>query len=139
MSLIKQNGIGHSIIQSPIPKSVITPTLFGIGVEMDHVFGSRWLINELSWLGFSISYNEINRYKQSVIQSESLDSLLAECLPGTFTQWVADDVDHNVALLDGSGSLHRMGIIAVSTYKDNVPLIAKPQVINRQQGVKLSE
>ena len=32
-------SFGHSIIQYARPKSVITPTLFGIGVEMDHVFG----------------------------------------------------------------------------------------------------
>ncbi len=54
-SELKQNSIGHSIIQSARPRSVITPTLFGIGIEMDHVFGSRWLVNELSRLGFSIS------------------------------------------------------------------------------------
>ena len=36
-------------------------------------------------------------------------------------------------------SLHGIGIIAFSTPKDNVPLIAKPQVINRQQGVKVNE
>ena len=138
-SELKQNSIGHSIIQSARPRSVITPTLFGIGVEMDHVFGSRWLVNELSQLGFSISYDEVNRYKQSVIQSESLDSLLTEYFPGTFTQWVADNVDHNVATLDGNGSLHGMGIIAVSTPKDNVPLITKSRVINRQQRIKVNE
>ena len=37
-SELKENSIGHSIIQSAQPRSVITPTLFGIGVEMDHVF-----------------------------------------------------------------------------------------------------
>ncbi len=78
---------------------------------MDHVFGSRWLIDEMSRLGFSITY-EVNMYKPSVIQSESLDNLLA---PGTYTQWVADNVDHNVATLDGKGTFHGMGIIAVST------------------------
>ena len=31
---------------------------------MDHVFGSRWLIDELRQLGFSISYDEFGRYKQ---------------------------------------------------------------------------
>ena len=71
-----------------------------IGVEMDHVFGSRWLIDEMSRLGFSISYDEVNWYKQSVIQSESFDNLLTEYFPGTFTQWVADNVDHNVASLE---------------------------------------
>ena len=100
-------------------KNVITPTLFGLGVETDHVFGSRWLIDEKSRLGFSISYDEVNRYKQPVIQSESFDNLLTEYFPGTFTQWVADNVDHNVASLDGQGSLHGMGIIAVSTPEGN--------------------
>ncbi|XP_065911780.1 uncharacterized protein [Dysidea avara] len=138
-SELKQNSIGHSIVQSARPRSVITPTLFGIGVEMDHVFGSRWLVNELSRLGFSITYDEVNRYKQSVIQSESLDNLLAEYLPGAFTQWVADNVDRNVASLDGNGSLYGMGIIAVSTPKDNVPLITKSRVISRQQRVKVNE
>ena len=137
-SELKENS-GHSIIQSARPRSVITPTLFGIGVEMDHVFGSRWLVNELSRLGFSISYDEVNRYKQSVIQSESLDSLLAEYFPGTFTQWVADNVDHNVASLDGNSSLHGMGIIAISTPKDNVPLCAKSRKISRQQRIKVDE
>jgi len=138
-SELKQNSIGHSIVQSARPRSVITPTLFGIGVEMDHVFGSRWLVDELSRLGFSISYDEVNRYKQSVIQSESLNNLLEEYLPGAFTQWVADNVDHNVASLDGTGSLHGMGIVAVSTPKDNVPLIAKSRVINRHPRVKVNE
>ena len=138
-SELKQNSIGHAIVQAARPRSVITPTLFGIGVEMDHVFGSRWLVDEMSRLGFSISYDEVNRYRQSVIQSESLDNLLTEYVPGTFTQWVADNVDHNVATLDGSGSLHGMGIIAISTPKDNVPLITKPRVIRRQQRIKVSE
>ena len=87
-------------MQSSRPKSVIAPTMFGLGIEMDHVFGSKWLINELSHLGFSISYDEVERYKQSVIQSETIENLLSEYIPGTFTQWVADNVDHNVVSLD---------------------------------------
>ncbi len=137
-SELKQNSIGHSIVQSSRRK-VITPTLFGLGVEMDHVFGSRWLIDEMSRLGFSITYDEVNRYKQSVIQSESLDSLLSEYFPGTFTQWVADNVDHNVATLDGKGTFHGMGIIAVSTPKDGTPLIAKSHVVSRQKRIKVNE
>ena len=137
---IKQNSIGHAILQAARPRSVITPTLFGIGVEMDHVFGSRWLVDQLSRFGFSISYDEVNRYKQSVIESENLSNLLTEYLPGTFTQWVADNVDHNVATLDGSGSLHGMGIIAISTPKDNAPLTANPRAVRRlQQRMKVND
>jgi len=65
--------------------------------------------------------------------------LLAEYLSGAFTQWVADNVDHNVASLDGTGSLHGMGIIAVSTPKDIVPLYATSRVISRKPRVKVTE
>ena len=84
-SELKQNSIGQCIAQAARPRSVITPMMFGLGVEFDHVFGSKWLISELSRLGFSISYDEVNRYKQFAIQSESLDNLLTEYPQGTFT------------------------------------------------------
>ena len=46
----------QSIIQATIPRTSIPPILFGIGIEADHMFGSRpWLIDELFRLGFSIS------------------------------------------------------------------------------------
>jgi len=61
-----------------------------------------WGWDELSpRLGFSFQYDEVNRYKQSVISSESLDSILTKYLPGTFTQCVADKIDQNVVTLDG--------------------------------------
>jgi len=69
ISEAKQNSIGHAIVQASRPRSVIAPIMFGVGIEMDHVFGSkRLLINELSQLGFSFSYDEVVKYKQSVIQ-----------------------------------------------------------------------
>ena len=43
------------------------------------------------------------------------DNLLAEFLPGAFTQWIADNVDHNLATLDRQGTFQGMGIIAIST------------------------
>ena len=55
-SVIKQVSTGQCLLKAARPRSVIPPLLFGLGVEMDHVFGSKWLINELSRLGFSISY-----------------------------------------------------------------------------------
>ena len=109
------------------------PILFGLGVEIDHTFGSKWLITQLSRLGFSISYDEVTRYKHSVIQSENGDNLLAEYLPGAFTQWVADNVDHNLATLDGQESFHGMGIIAVSTPQDHQLFHSSSRVIRRQK------
>ena len=54
ISDVKQNSIGQAI-QASRPRSVIAPVMFRVGAEMDYVFGSKWLTNELSNLGFSIS------------------------------------------------------------------------------------
>ena len=76
---------------------------------MDHVFGLKILINKLSCLGFSIRYDKVVRYKQSVIQSETLENLLSQYIPDTFTQWVAENVDHYVVSVDGQGMFHGKG------------------------------
>ena len=65
--------------------------------------------------------------------------MLTEYPQGTFTQWVADNVDHNVATLSGEGTFHGMGIIAISTSKDKIHLVKTSYSISRQQRLKVSE
>ena len=89
--------------------------MFAVGVQMDHVFGSKWLVTQLSRLGFSIGPDEVTRYKQTVLATEETTEVLKTYLPGAFTMWIADNVDHNPATIDGKGSLHDMGIISAST------------------------
>ena len=45
----------HAIIQAPRRRLVITPVLFGVGVDVDHICGSKYIVDELAMLGFSIS------------------------------------------------------------------------------------
>ena len=47
--------------------------------------------------------------------SEQTEPFTVECFPAMFTQWVGDNVDHNVASLDGNGSLHGMELIAIAS------------------------
>lgn len=138
-SELRQSSIGQCILQSARPRSVIAPIPFGLGVELDHVFGSKWLITELYKLGFASSYDEVTTYKQCIIQTESPESVLAEYFPGTFTQWVADNVDHNVGTLDGQNTFHGMGIIAVSTPEGSVPLVSPSRVIQRKKRSKVND
>ena len=81
--------------------------MFGLGVECDHIFGSKWLINELFQFGISLSY------------STDLNHL--QIFPQVVTQFVADNVDHIIATIDGKGTFHGMGIIVISTpfYSNN--------------------
>ena len=80
---------------------------------MVNMFGSSWLIDELSKLGFSVSYQEVRRFKQSVAENDDSLNSMVSARP-EFAQWVADNVDHNTATLDGKNTLHGMGIIAAS-------------------------
>jgi len=63
--------------------------------------------------------------------------LLTEYYPGTFTQWVAGNVD--LATLDRQGSLHGMEIMAVSNSKDYGTQLTKSRVISRQERMKTDE
>ena len=116
---IKQLAIANSIIQAVRPKSVISPILFGVGVQMDHTYGSKWLLDQLARLGFCISSEEVYRFKQSIMHMEQAQGSSTGHYPSRFTQWTGDNVDQNVATLDGLGSFHGMGLIAVSTVLDS--------------------
>ena len=111
---LHQATVGQCIVNVTSLCSALDPIPFGLGVEMDHSFGSKWLINKLNALGFSVSYDNVVRYKQSVTENEDIKNMLQECILGKFTQWMADNVDHNPATLDGKGSLHAMGICSAT-------------------------
>ena len=73
---LKQASIGQAIIYATRPRSCIPPILFGLGVEADHIVGSKWLVNELSRLGFRVSADEVTRCKQSVMENEDVGELI---------------------------------------------------------------
>ncbi|KAG1687917.1 hypothetical protein GQR58_008201 [Nymphon striatum] len=129
-SVLKQQSIGQSIVFAARPRSVIPPIMFGLGVELDHVFGFKWLIEELSHLGFSVSYQEVTRFKQSAMATEDASQISTKFPPGTFTQYVADNVDHNLCTLDGKDTFHGMGIIQSFTNKSG--LQRQSQTIKRE-------
>lgn len=113
-----------------------TPILFGLSVDVDHVFGSRWLIDQLNRLGFCVNMDEVTRYKQSVMENDSCDTEFSK-LAGSFTQWLADNTDHNVRTLDRKGILHGMCITFSTTNKfgPSYPTILSPIKRNKLKKV----
>ena len=63
----KRSSIWQCIIKASRPRTALPPQLICLGIECDHVFGSKWLGNELFKLGFSISYSEVNRFNKLLI------------------------------------------------------------------------
>lgn len=48
----KHVAVGHTIVQAARPCTAISPVLYGMGVSVDHVLGSKWMIQMLPRLGF---------------------------------------------------------------------------------------
>ena len=56
---LKLASFGQAIINAIRPRSCIPPILYGLGAEADHVVGSKWLLNKLNRLGFSVSNDDV--------------------------------------------------------------------------------
>ena len=136
---LKQASIGQAIVNATRPRSSIPPILFGLGIEMDHVFGSKWLLNELFQLGFCISPTEVTKYKQAVVKWESIDDVIKTYFPGSFTQWSADNIDHNIRSLDGKNTLHAMGIVASTTDNEGNNRYVEMEPVQRQKLKKVGD
>ena len=60
---VKPKRIVQALTQAVQTRSIIAPILFVIGVAINDTFGSKWLIDHLYQLGFSISYYEVSLFK----------------------------------------------------------------------------
>ena len=119
-SKLKIESIGQCIVKAALPRSVLPPIMFALAVELDLVFGSKWLIDQTNKLGFSESYHEVTRFKQGVVLSEDVDELIDAHTSqdeDEFVTFVADNVDDDTITLDGKGTFHGMGVLAIITNK----------------------
>ena len=64
---LKLVSLSHCIVQAARPRTIILPIQFGGGVSLDHVFGSKWLLNFVTRLVLCITSDESNRCKQSMV------------------------------------------------------------------------
>eukprot|EP00745_Piridium_sociabile_P030468 TRINITY_DN50548_c0_g2_i2.p1 TRINITY_DN50548_c0_g2~~TRINITY_DN50548_c0_g2_i2.p1 ORF type:complete len:334 (+),score=67.94 TRINITY_DN50548_c0_g2_i2:176-1177(+) len=111
---VKLSSIGQAIIQCTRPNTVIAPLQIGLAVQMHRTFGSRFLVDTLHRLGFCSSYSEVRKFQRNAASTDGLN-LLPPVTDNNTIQFVADNVDHNSATLDGRGTFHGMGIIATVT------------------------
>ena len=112
-SKLKQISFGQCIAKASRPRSMIVPIPFGIGIDVDKSFGTRWFVDHLAKFGFSISSDEVKLFKQSAAGANDIPGDQAT----HFTQWVADNVDHNIRTLTGKGTFHGMGMVSTSSSK----------------------
>ena len=82
----------------------IPPLLFALAIEVNHLYGSKWLNDELYRLEFAVFYSEVKRFKEACVINQSIDEEIQRLSSGTsFTQFIPDNVDHNIVIVDGKG------------------------------------
>ena len=79
---LHQVSLGQALAHSVRPRSTIRAILFGLLVELDHVFGSKWVLNEFDQLGLSMRYSEVIWFKYSVLVNDDLKKFLKEVATG---------------------------------------------------------
>ena len=119
---LKISAIGQALVQSTRPNTVIAPLQIGPAVQMHRTFGSSFLIDILSHLGFCISYIEVRKFELSAAVFHGID------LPEMTHKHTVQYADHNAVIIDGQNTFHGMGMIAVVT-----PGISKPKKIPRKK------
>ena len=110
---LKVASIGQAIMQAVRPRVLLAPLHLGLGIQMHHHFGSKFLIDSLHTHGFCSSYATVLQYERNAAVAQGTD--LPSHISDQFIQYVADNVDHNTRTLDGKGTFHGMGIIATIT------------------------
>ena len=54
---------GQNFIKACRPRSGVLPYQIGLAVQLDHRYGSKWMLDKLHRLGYTESYSETQNYK----------------------------------------------------------------------------
>ena len=71
---------GQNFVKSLRPRSGVMPYHMGLAIQLDHRFGSKWLIERFHELGYCESYKELNQYKWSFLCTKSKTVLPEVCV-----------------------------------------------------------
>ncbi len=69
----RKTSLVHCIVQAVRPRNVIAPLLLALGITVDNFSVSKFLLNLLHTMGMSVSYDEVCRFKQSVMKCDSTE------------------------------------------------------------------
>ena len=95
-------------------KHNISPLLLSVGIFLHQTTRSRTILDVLSSLGLSASYEQVMSFVKSAAVHEGnkfLDDVLKAEGKLPFCQWVADNFDLNEDTIFGENTTHVMGII----------------------------
>lgn len=70
---LKVASIGQAIMKAVGPRVLLAPLHLGLGIQMHHHFGSKFLIDSLHAHGFCSSYATVLQYERNAAVAQGTD------------------------------------------------------------------
>ncbi|VDI45290.1 Hypothetical predicted protein [Mytilus galloprovincialis] len=113
-SSVKVASVGQAIIQASRPRTLIAPLQIALSGTNAPSLWIKIFIGHFEHSWFRFFYTEVQRFELNAAAAAH-DRTNTQFGNGTFVQYIADNVDHNLRTLDGHGTFHGMGMIAAVT------------------------
>ena len=66
---------GQNFITACRPRSGVLPYQMGLAIQLNHRFGSKWIINKLHRLGYTVFYSETQNYIYCFLNDRNGDAI----------------------------------------------------------------
>ena len=98
---------GQNFIKACRPRSGVLPHQMGLAIQIDHRFGSKWMLNMFHRLGYSESFTETQNYTYCFLNSRSRDDVpdtsgIRDTIVEETDKQINDDIALDAALEDQS-------------------------------------
>ena len=93
---------GQNFIKAYRPRSGILPYQMGLAIQLEHRFGSKWMLNKLHRLGYTESYAETQNYKYCFLNDRNgvgISNVLGTIIEEPDDQ-IDDEIDVDIELED---------------------------------------
>ena len=121
---------GHNFIKACRPRSRVLPHQMGLAMQLDHRFGSKWMLNKFHRLGYTESYTERQNYKYCFLNSRSRDDApdTSDTLD-TIVKETDEQINYDVAV---DAALEDQPLIAANVRACESELSSNDQVVSMQ-------
>ncbi|KAI4804826.1 hypothetical protein KUCAC02_026439, partial [Chaenocephalus aceratus] len=111
---------GQNFIKACRPRSGVLPYQMGLAIQLDHRFGSKWMLNKLHQLGYTESYSETQNYKYCFLNDRNGDGIqdTSDTLY-TIVEETDEQIDDEVAVDSALEDLSFMTASGSETSHDN--------------------
>ncbi|KAK1893747.1 Leucine--tRNA ligase [Dissostichus eleginoides] len=111
---------GQNFIKACRPRSGVLTYQMGLAIQLDHRFGSKWMLNKLHQLGYTESYSETQNYKYCFLNDRNGDGIqdTSDTLY-TIVEETDEKIDDEVAVDSALEDLSFMTASGSETSHDN--------------------